>query len=125
MTAVLLTLRFLLELALLAAFAVGGWSLTDTMWTQLLLAALLPLIAAFVWGLLLSPKAKFVFPLPIRVAIELLLFVAASALLWSAGSAIAAAALLVTELVVVLSLVAARTAPGTDVWLFPDPRGQA
>ncbi|MFL6287318.1 MAG: DUF2568 domain-containing protein, partial [Actinomycetes bacterium] len=104
MTAVLLTLRFLLELSLLAAFAIGGWSLTDTMWTQLLLAALLPLMAAFVWGLLLSPKAKFVISLPVRVAIELCLFGAASALLWTAGPAKAGTALLVTELVVLFAL---------------------
>ena len=115
MTAVLLTLRFLLELSLLAAFAVGGWNLTDRTWTQLLLAALLPVVAASVWGLLLSPKAKFVFPLPIRVAIEISLFVAASALLWAAGSAIAATALLMTELVVVFALIATGTPPGSDV----------
>ena len=124
MTAVLLTLRFLLELSLLAAFAVGGWKLTDTTWTQFLLAVLLPVVAASVWGLLLSPKAKFVSPLPLRVAIELSLFVAASALLWAAGSATAATALLVTELVVILSLIAAGTPPGSGV-SFPDPRGQA
>jgi hypothetical protein len=122
-TAVLLTLRFLLELSLLVAFAVGGWSLTDTMWTQLLLAVLLPVIAAFVWGMLLSPRAKFVFPLSVRVAIELFLFVAASALLWTAGSALAAAALLVTELVVLIALISIGTPPGSDVALA-DPNRQ-
>lgn len=115
MTAALLTLRFLLELALLTALAIGGWSLTSTTWEQVLLAVTLPLTAAFVWGLLLSPKAKVAFPLPIRVAIELVLFVVASALLWAAGLTVFAAVLLVSELIVVLALIGTGTPPGSDV----------
>jgi hypothetical protein len=114
-TAALLTLRFLLELALLAAFAVGGWNLSEETWLQVLLAVALPVLAAFVWGLLLSPKAKVASALPIRVAIELALFVAASALLWSAGLSIVAVVLLLTELTVVLTLIATGTPPGSDV----------
>jgi hypothetical protein len=111
----LLTLRFLLELALLAAFAVGGWDVSEETWLQVLLAVALPVLAAFVWGLFLSPKAKVTSALPIRVAIELALFVAASALLWSAGLSIVAVVLLLTELTVVLTLIATGTPPGSDV----------
>ena len=97
--------------------------MTDTTWSQLLLAAVLPLAAAFVWGLLLSPRAKYVFPLPVRVVIELVLFVAASALLWTAESPVSAVALLVAELVVLIALLSIGTPPGSDV-AFPDPNGQ-
>ena len=118
MTAALFTLRFLLELALLAALAVGGWNLSETTWLQLLLAIALPVVTASVWGLLLSPKARVKAPLPIRVVIELALFVLAAALLWAAGLAVVATALLLTELVVVCALIATGTPPGSDVDLF-------
>ena len=117
MTAVLLTVRFVLELALLVALTIGGWNLSDAAVAQVLLAAALPVVAAFVWGLVLSPKAKVVPPLPARVTIELALFVAASALLWAAGWFGLAVALLLVEVLVVLALIASGHPPGTDVQL--------
>jgi hypothetical protein len=116
-TAVLLTVRFVLELALLVALAIGGWNLSDAAVAQVLLAAALPVVAAFVWGLVLSPKAKVVPALPARVTIELALFVAASALLWAAGWFGLAVALLLFEVFVVLALIASGHPPGTDVQL--------
>jgi hypothetical protein len=114
-TAVLLTVRFLLELTLLVALGIGGWDLADAATTQVVLAVALPLLAAFVWGLLLSPKARVGAPLPARVAIELTLFAVASLLLWAAGLPVFASALLLTELVVVVALIAVGVPPGTDV----------
>jgi hypothetical protein len=112
-SAILLTLRFVLELALLVAFAVGGWNLTDPAWAQVALAALMPVAAASVWGLLLSPKARFTAPLPVRIVIELALFGAASTLLWVAGLPAVGVVLLVAELVVVVALIAKGTPPGS------------
>jgi hypothetical protein len=112
MTALLLTLRFLLELTLLVAFGIGGWHLVDATGWQVVLAVALPVLAASVWGLLLSPKAKWTTPLGLRIVIELALFAMASALLWSAGPVGFAVALLVAEVVVLSSLIATGTPPG-------------
>jgi hypothetical protein len=37
-----------------------------------------PLLAAIVWGALVTPKARWPQPLPVRLVIELLLFAAAA-----------------------------------------------
>ena len=50
-----LTLRFLLELAALAAMGVWGWSLSDG-WLRFLLALGIPLVAAAAWGTFAVPN---------------------------------------------------------------------
>jgi hypothetical protein len=116
-TAVLLTVRFLLELALLVALSIGGWDLADAAMVQVILAVVLPLLAAFVWGLVLSPKAKVAAPLAARVAIEIVLFALASTLLWAADLPLFAALMLLAELIVVFALIGIGVPPGTDVSL--------
>lgn len=87
-----LALRFLLELALLAAVAVSAWHVAPTGWEWP--AALLALVAvAAVWGLLLSPKARYDIRPAGRLALELLLFAGAAAGLIAVGQHIAAASL--------------------------------
>jgi hypothetical protein len=53
-----LTLAFAVELAMLAAFAVAGWSATDILWLRLLLAVGLPALAIGLWAIWAAPKAK-------------------------------------------------------------------
>ena len=115
MVGVLLTLRFLLELALLAAWAVVGWQLPDATWQQVLVAIALPTASATVWGLLLSPKARFVMPLAGRLALELLLFAAASTALWVLDFHVAAFVLIGGEVVVLGCLLALRQPPGPEL----------
>jgi hypothetical protein len=97
--AVLLAARFLLELALLAAYAVAivrlvpgalGW----------LLAIVAAAVVGAVWGALLSPRRPVALPLAARVAIELVLFGGAALLLAAAGLGGWAVALVVGELAV-------------------------
>jgi hypothetical protein len=76
-----LGLRFLLELAMLAALAYWGWHEQG-----LLLAILLPLLAAVVWGAFVAPKARFPVSVPVRLAIELTLFALAVVGLFAAGA---------------------------------------
>ena len=114
MTAALLGLRFVLELALLAAFAAAGWSLGPTSWSSWLLALSLPVAAATVWGWVLSPKARLSLPLTPRLVIELTLFVTAAGLLWLAGQQTLGVLLLVAELVVLGGLLATGQRPGRD-----------
>jgi len=117
---VLLALRFLLELALLAAWAVVGWQLPDATWQQVVLAIALPTASATVWGLLLSPRAQFVMPLAVRLTLELLLFAGASASLWLLDFQVAALVLLGGEVVVLGCLLLARQPPGANAEL-PTP----
>ena len=108
----LLAARFALELAMVAAFARVGWQAGGAMPVSLVLALLLPLAAATVWGLLLSPKARLTVPLPARLVLELALFAAAAGGLWWAGAPGWALALGLGELVVLGALVATGHPPG-------------
>lgn len=69
-----LAVRFLLELAMLAALAYAGWQLPDQTAAQIVLAVLLPLGAAAVWGRWIAPKAARRLSDPSKLAVELLLF---------------------------------------------------
>lgn len=53
-----LALAFALELAMLAAFALAGWSATPILWLRLLLAVALPALAIVLWAVWAAPKAK-------------------------------------------------------------------
>ena len=113
-TAVLLTARFLLELALLAAWAVIGWNLVEPTALQVTLAVVLPIASATLWGLCLSPKARFDLALPLRVAIELVLFSAAAFGLWVFDFGTAATLLLCLEIVVLVALLRLGHPPGSS-----------
>jgi len=85
-----LAFRFLLELASLAAMAVGAWSLASEPWSWLLAAAV-PLVASVAWGTFRVPgdgSASGEAPIPVpgvvRLMIELDVFAAAVFLLWFA-----------------------------------------
>jgi hypothetical protein len=66
-----LALRFLLELCLLAALAYV------CLQVSVLLAVLAPLVAAVVWGLFVSPKARFPLSHALWLAVQAVLFGAA------------------------------------------------
>lgn len=69
-----LTVRFVLELAMLAGVAVVATRLIPGPWGWVA-AAVAVVAVATLWGLLLSPKAKVALPAGIRLAIEAALFV--------------------------------------------------
>lgn len=82
MKAANLGLRFLLELCLLAALAYVGLQVS------VVLAVLLPVVVALIWGLLVSPKARFPVSLPWWVGIQVVLFGGAAVGLIAAGSTV-------------------------------------
>ncbi|MCI1192280.1 DUF2568 domain-containing protein [Calidifontimicrobium sp. SYSU G02091] len=94
-----LTLRFLLELAALAALAVWGARAGATPLTAVVLAIAAPLAAAVLWGALVSPKAWVAAGWPVRLGVELAVFGAAVAGLAAAGLPEMAAALAAVVLV--------------------------
>ena len=82
MKAANLGLRFLLELCLLAALAYVGLQVS------IVLAVVFPVAAAVVWGMFVSPKARYPVPLPAWVGLQALLFGCAVVGLIVAGSAV-------------------------------------
>lgn len=77
-----LALRFLLELCLLAALAYVGLQVS------VVLAVLAPLVAAIVWGLFVSPKARFPVSLVLWLAVQAVLFGTAVVGLIAVGSVV-------------------------------------
>ena len=79
-----LGLKFLLEIAGLAAFAYWGTS-TGEMPVSLLLAIATPVAAAVAWGVYAAPKSERRLPLQPRIRFELTFATAAVLALLSAG----------------------------------------
>jgi Protein of unknown function (DUF2568) len=75
-----LALRFLLELCLLAALAYVGLQV------NVVLAVVFPVVAAVVWGMFVSPKARYPLSLAWWIAVQVVLFGAAVVGLIAAGS---------------------------------------
>ncbi len=67
-----LTVRFLLELAALAALGWWGVRTGDTALAKIALGAGAPMVAAVVWGLFVAPKATFAVPRAVHVALQVL-----------------------------------------------------
>ena len=95
---VTLTVRFLCELAMLAALAYWGFTVGDGIGVWMLGVGA-PLVAAIVWGAWVAPKSRWPVPMPVRVVIELVLFGAAVGGLTVAGQPVLAVVLGVAGLV--------------------------
>jgi hypothetical protein len=88
--AVVLTVRFGSELAMLALLAVVGARAGSGVVWSVLLGVAAPLAAAAVWGVAVAPKARRRLPDPARLVVELVLFAATAAGLVAVGLAVAA-----------------------------------
>lgn len=87
----MLTIRFLTELAMLAALAVAGAAADTALAWRIVLAVLGPVLAAVIWGAALAPRARRRLSDPLRLVAEIVLFGVAAAVLALAGYAVAAA----------------------------------
>lgn len=85
MHGVLLLVRFLCELAMLAAFGYWGFRTGDGAVAEIALGIGAPLVVAIIWGTFLSPKRRYDLPVVARIVIELALFGAAALALAVAG----------------------------------------
>jgi hypothetical protein len=97
--ALLLTIRFLLELAALGALAWWGVRTGETALMKVLLGAGAPLAMAVVWGAFVAPKAAFAVPGAVHVALQLAVLAAAGGALVAIGKVTAAEALAATAIV--------------------------
>lgn len=79
-----LTVRFVLELCLVASVGVIAWEMASSGWSWVL-AALAIVAVSVVWGLFLSPKAAVKLPGWAALLLEAALFLGAGAGLWLLG----------------------------------------
>lgn len=75
-------LAFLAEIVAIVAFARWGWHSVEPTVLRVLLAVALPGIAATVWGMYASPKARYALPVAGVVGVKVLVFVCAVAALY-------------------------------------------
>ncbi len=80
-----LVLAFLLELAMLAGFAVWGWSISTSTPVRLAAAVLAPGAVMVLWGLAVAPRAPSRLPRPWLEVAKALIFVLAAVALAAAG----------------------------------------
>ena len=104
-----LALAFAVEIAMLAAFAVAGWTATPILWLRLLLTIALPGIAIAMWAVWAAPKAKKrrLKPGPLLV-FKLIIFGFATLAWWLAGQGFIAAIFGVLAAINLLGIVAFR-----------------
>ncbi|MBV6762340.1 MULTISPECIES: YrdB family protein [Rhodococcus] len=82
---VLDVVAFACEIAMLVLLAVAGWSLANSTVVQVVLAALLPVAAAVIWGVAMAPKSSRRLPNPARLVAQTALFAVTGALVAFAG----------------------------------------
>ena len=80
-----LTIRFLTELALLAGLAVAGARLGQNVAFRVVEAVVFPVAAAALWGLFIAPRAGRRLAEPLRFTVEFLLFAATGLVLALSG----------------------------------------
>jgi hypothetical protein len=69
-----LAVRFFLELCLLGTLGWVGSQIGGPMIVRVVLAIMLPLAAAIIWGMFIAPRASFIVPHWLWLAIQALLF---------------------------------------------------
>ncbi len=94
-----LGVRFLLELAALAAFGYWGATMRASGALRVVLAIGLPLAVAVLWGLFVSPKARYSTGRRGQVGLGLIVFLVAALLLRERGEATMAAVFAVTAVI--------------------------
>ncbi|GAB3137441.1 YrdB family protein [Amycolatopsis sp. NPDC004378] len=92
---VVLTVRFLTELALLGGLALAGTQLGSGPALAIADAVLLPVAAAAIWGLFIAPRARRRLAEPARFLVEFALFAATGVVLVLAGWPVSGIALAV------------------------------
>jgi hypothetical protein len=88
--AVVLTVRFATELALLAVLVIVGVNASTGLAGRIAIAVAAPVLAATIWGIGIAPGARRRWPDPWRIAAEIALFLIAAAALAVEGNVVAA-----------------------------------
>lgn len=99
-----LAVRFVLELVIYVAVALGVGALDLPIVVRVLLAIVAVAVVGAVWGLMLSPRARVALPSAGRLAIEVAVWLVAAAALFVAGHPLLAAIFLMVVIVDGLAL---------------------
>jgi hypothetical protein len=94
-----LGVRFLLELGALAAFGYWGATMRTSGALRAVFAIAIPLVVALLWGLFVSPKARFSTGRPGQVGLGLIVFLTAAPLLSERGHVVMATTFAVTAVI--------------------------
>ena len=87
-----LMLAFVLEVAMLAAFAFAGWTGPKMLWLRIGLAIGLPALAILLWAVWAAPRAgKRRLKMPALLIFKFIIFAVATAAWWAAGQPFIAA----------------------------------
>ncbi len=89
-----IVVSFLLEIAMLLAFAYWGFRTGQSLWLKLLLGVGVPLVVILLWGLFLAPRAGYRAESTLGVVLSLGLFYLAAAALLLAKQPVLAAAMI-------------------------------
>ncbi|HEX4257411.1 MAG TPA: YrdB family protein [Streptosporangiaceae bacterium] len=108
---VLLTVRFLTELALIAVLVWAGLGASLPLAGRIVIAVAAPVLAMVIWGLWMAPRARRRLADPLRLVAELVLFAVAAAVLALTGPVLAAVVFAVIAMGVAILLRA--VAPGS------------
>ena len=108
---ILLTVRFLTELALIVVLALVGVFANLPLAGRIIIGVAAPVLAMVIWGLWIAPRARRRLTDPLRLAAELVLFAVAAAALAVAGGMLIAVVFAVVAMGVAILLRA--VAPGS------------
>ena len=105
-------ITFLLELAMLAAYGVGGYELTTNTVVRWVLAIVFPVIVGVLWGIFLSPRARVQLPFPVQLACRFALMIGGALILWSAHMTVLATIYTIALLASMTLTLLTREIPG-------------
>jgi hypothetical protein len=105
-------LRFILELAGVAALAIWGWTVGDGSPLRIVLAVGAPLLLIVAWAMLIAPRSRSPLDQRTRFVVGSGLLLVAAAALWVAGSTAVAAAF---AILVVVNTVLAFVFPVNEI----------
>jgi hypothetical protein len=109
-----MVITFLLELAMLAAYGVGGYELTTNTVARWLLAIAFPVIVGVLWGIFLSPRARVTLPYAVKLAGRFLLMAGGALILFSAHLTVLATIYTIALLASITLTLLNREIPGAD-----------
>lgn len=101
----ILIVLFLLEIGGMVVFSYWGYHINAGVAVKIIMAVAIPLVIAILWGLFLAPKASLpIISYPIRTVLKLVVFVVASAALYTIGRIALGALFLILSLLIVAAV---------------------
>ena len=78
----IISIFFLLEIAMLVSFMYWGFHLDTSLLVKILFGIGTPILVAIIWGTFIAPKASIPVSVPIRILLQIILFSSAAMALY-------------------------------------------